>query len=135
MNRLTRFTLTAAAVFTSIATSTAAPLFTATTPGLTSVTLAAGTYEIVAVGASGGTTVKDATKTPGFGAIVQGTFTFLSSTLLDILVGGVGGSQTATDFYDSGAGGGGGTFIVGAFDRQTPLRPSSSGAASTAPPS
>ncbi len=117
MNHRSRFTLTAAAVFASISTATAAPVFTSTTPGQTSVTLAAGTYDIVAVGASGGFSPDDPTHIAGFGAIVEGTFTFLSNTLLDILVGGVGGSQARSD--TNAAGGGGGTFIVGASN--TPL--------------
>jgi hypothetical protein len=74
----------------------------------TNITLNAGTYDITAYGAKGGSFEPSARDTPGgLGAEMGAEFSFSAPTTLVLLVGGSGG----TGFY-YGGGGGGGSFIV-----------------------
>jgi hypothetical protein len=68
----------------------------------TTVTLAPGTYDILAYGAQGGAGVW----TGGLGAEAAGIFTFQNFTTLSLLVGGMGNSGV------NSGGGGGGSFVV-----------------------
>ncbi len=92
------------ALFTAAAVN-AAPIFSDDTPGSASTTLAPGTYEIVAIGGSGGGD-SFAGNAGGLGAEVEGAFTVTFTEALSILVGGAGANN-------SGGGGGGGSFVVG----------------------
>ena len=97
-----RNTASSAALFCGVATTaSAAPIFSDTTPGLTSTTLAPGTYDIVTTGAGGGTG-SNGSEPGGLGAVVEGIFTFSVSETLSILVGGQG-----TNSGSAGPGGGG----------------------------
>lgn len=97
----------------SVAIAAAAPIFSGTTPGSTSIMLAAGTYDIVVAGADGNQGAQGGAP-GGLGAVVEGTFTFASTKTLSILVGGQGGIGNG-----GGGGGGGGSFVVGPSN--TPL--------------
>jgi hypothetical protein len=81
--------------------STTPPIVNDTTVGSTTFTAPSkGTYEVVAVGAQGGTS---AGGTGGLGEQVSGVFAFTANEMLTIAVGGSGGS---------GGGGGGDSFVV-----------------------
>jgi len=86
------------------APAAAAPIFTDTMPGLTSITLAPGAYDIAATGAAGGTG-NGGSEPGGLGAVVEGIFTFSVSETLSILVGAQGANGSGT--------GDGGSFVVG----------------------
>jgi PEP-CTERM motif-containing protein len=60
-------------------------------------------YDIVAYGAQGGGTSGGV---GGYGAEIGGDFTLYAGTVLEIVVGGAGGTA-----LDHGAGGGGGSFV------------------------
>jgi hypothetical protein len=69
-----------------------------------------GTYQILAFGAQGGNALGEVGTPPGpggMGAEIGGDFSFFAREVLQIAVGGVGGTFTG------GAGGGGGSFVVG----------------------
>jgi hypothetical protein len=76
------------------------------TPGLTSFTASPGSYLIVAIGGSGGTNASAG----GRGASIEGSFTFTTSEVLSVMVGGQG-EDGSVDGH--GGGGGGGSFVVG----------------------
>lgn len=77
-------------------------VFSSDVAGLTSTTLAAGTYDFLAIGASGGGS------NGGLGALVRTRVTFATTQTISILVGGLGATG------DGGDGGGGASFLVGA---------------------
>jgi len=64
------------------------------------------TYRIITIGASGGTG-SYTSYNPGYGAIVQGDFSLLKNTMLNIVVG----QRGQNDFNNWGGGGGGGSFV------------------------
>jgi hypothetical protein len=80
----------------------------------TNITLPAGTYNITAYGAQGGSSDLTAV---GLGAEMEGQFSFAGVTTLTLLVGG-GGGNTGYGYLNWGAGGGGGSFVV---NGSTPL--------------
>jgi hypothetical protein len=71
----------------------------------TTITLNAGTYDITACGARGGNLGGNS---GGFGAKMEGRFSFATTVNLTLLVGGAGGP----DLMSYAAGGGGGSFVV-----------------------
>jgi Glycine rich protein len=75
-----------------------------------------GTYSLTAFGAQGGLTF---VATGGGGAEVSGTIMFTAGTVLDIVVGGEGGSGFAVNA--NGAGGGGGSFVYLQNNETLPL--------------
>jgi hypothetical protein len=93
--------------------ASAGPAFSSNTPGLTSVVLAPGLYDVTAIGASGG---GDGTEgnSGGPGAEVEGTRAVFATETVSVMVGGQGGSDDAGGggggggFFDGGGGGGGG---------------------------
>ncbi|HXI72159.1 MAG TPA: glycine rich domain-containing protein, partial [Verrucomicrobiae bacterium] len=74
----------------------------------TNITLPPGTYDITAYGAQGGIGVHGSVG--GFGAEIEGEFTFTTATSLTLLVGGAGAS--VNDGGSGGGGGGGGSFVA-----------------------
>lgn len=73
---------------------------------------AAGLYDIVAFGAQGGTGFGFLPGLPavgGLGAEIGGTFALTAGEVLQVAVGGSGGSNA---MFSSGGGGGGGSFVV-----------------------
>ena len=88
--------------------SLASPLFDQTTAGTYSLTAgSAGTYEIVAYGAAGGS----GHQAGGAGAEIGGTFMLAAGQAISILVGGTGATPVPSGYSDNGGGGGGGSFV------------------------
>src|SRR3954453_21796629 len=86
----------------------AAPLFSETTPGAFIFGApATGTYDILAIGAGGGSaSFGNESAAGGRGASVEGTFALTAGEVLSIIVGGQGGNGGSV------GGGGGGSFVV-----------------------
>ena len=112
--------LVATAVLSTTGLADAAPIYTLTAPGITSLTLAAGTYDIVAAGAGGGSAFG---KSGGLGAIVSDQLIFTGAEMLTLMVGGRGVDgapiMASTGAGFSAGGGGGGSFVIG--PASTPL--------------
>jgi hypothetical protein len=106
-----RFLLTSVSLIglaAGVAPAQATLVFSSGTPGLYTYDVAtSGTYDIYAAGAQGGSNTAGAAG--GNGAYMGGGVYLGAGTILDILVGGTGGSGTT-----GGGGGGGGSFVVNA---------------------
>jgi hypothetical protein len=72
-----------------------------------------GTYDITAFGGQGGQGGNPTGGTGGLGAEIGGDFSLTQGEILQIVVGGYGGSGTAGD---GGGGGGGGSFVIETFN-------------------